>query len=930
MGAGGALVGASSLEFVSPPSSSNADVDAASHPSSSPSSSLPGSFLSHDAAEADEYRPGRWNIVDSSRGGHRSIFGSLPGLFASSPTSSTTSPLATAPPLLAVPDAATLADDWQHWSLTCPPSRLLAAILGAYAAVALLFAAALSLLAGCSSRPPSGTSPSPFLDSGGAPLPGKAPSPASAEALLWFSVTNLVTGGYGSLLPVSRAALIVATLEQLCGVLLASLTLGALVARAQLPRARLLFSSSVLLTARDGEPHLVFRVCSTRGSFAASPEIRARLVARAPPTAEGEALWTEKELVLSNPPISELKPLETLAHRIGSRSPLYGVRKADLSSKPRFVAVTISAVDADTRAPLFARHVYSLPRDVVWGVRFAEVLRVIEEEEEEKGWRGLLWKRRGASGGGRRKKRSLVVDLARFHETTPLAGASAAVSAERAPVVAPASASASASSSSSPSPVSARKQSAAALPSDRVRSGLERQRATPSPLVPLPLLPPKSSRPASSSSSPSSSSSSSSPKDKEWPLAEFGGAAAVLQQSGGGKDKDKEKKKAKETAISSAPPSLVPPPPAKDKDDGSSDEKLLAPLDERDAEACSRRAMGSLPSLVPPPPPPSPPPPSEAAAAEAAAAEATVALHAKLSRVSRAVYEESAALGLVEATPSMLASEEVGGLLSRLASHGAREAARAAVAAAAATPAGIAAAKSAKERRRPAVALPPSAFGAAAAKEAAPPARPRSVGALLPISPFSGGGSGGASSSSTAAASLSPRASSRHPSSLSSVPSSTGAEYGGGSGSEREGSRQQQQRPAASAAALLSSSPFALAAAAAAAAAAKTEDKDEQRSHDDGAFSAAAAASSPQCFPAPPISPFASCEIGDGDDEGGIGSGGEGGNLLVSGGQSLLLVSRRTVAVAAPGSAAATSVAAAAAVVEAAARLSSPCSSGGP
>lgn len=859
MGTGGALVGASSLELASTRANADAvEVDAAS-PSSRSSPSLPsGSLVSHDAAEADEYRPGKWKVVDSSsRGGSdRSIFARL--FFASPsppPPSTSASASPSTPSLLAVPDAATLADDWQHWSLTSPFPRLVAAILGTYAAVALLFAAALALLARGTDAPPSGGGASgssasaprrsrPFLDSAGAPLPGGASSPTSPEALLWFSVANLVSGGCGSLLPVSRPALVIATLEQLCGILLASLTLGALVARAQLPRARLLFSRVVLLTARDGEPHLVFRVCSTRGAFSAQPEVRARLVSRAPPTAEGEAsLWSERELVLAGPPLAELRPVETLAHRVGSRSPLHGVRRADLRSRPRFIAVTVSAVDADTRAPLLARHVYSLPRDVVWGARFAEVLRVVEEEHD-RGWRGLFWKwvggGRGGGGEGRRR-RSLVVDLARFHETMPLSSASDSASA-------PASASGPALSS----PASTRKRSAAALPSDRVRSGLERQQAS------APLLPPKS-RPA-----PSPSSSSPSRREKEWPLAEFGGAAAGLQS--GGKEKEQERAR-KAVVISSALPSLVLPPAKDADDDGGSDEKLLAPLDEGDAEACSRRAMGSLPSLVPPPPPPSPPPHSpqggsgdgkeSGASAEAAAA----ALHAKLSRMSRAVHEESAALGLAEATPSMLASEEAAGLLSRMASSGARDAARAAVAAAAVTPAGIAAAKSAA-RRRPTVALPPSVFGQAAAAAAAgeetaaaaappPPApRQRPGAALLPVSPFSATGeqSRGASSSSAAAA----------------------------------------------------------------------------------------AADSPHGHPAPPMSPFASCEIADGD---------EGGNLLVSGGgagggQSLLGTRRTTVvAAAAPRSAAASSAAASAAaaaaaaaadVVEAAARLSSPCSSGGP
>ena len=860
---------------------------------------------------------------------------------SSSATSSAPTSTSSTSARLFIPDAATLADEWQHWSLTAPFPQLLAAILAAYSAVALCFAAALALFAATttssSSSPSSSSSSSSssaaaaaaaadpssrrlFLDSSGAPLPGGARSPTSPEALLWFSITNLVTCGYGSLLPVSRATLAISTLEQLSGVLLASLALGALVARAQLPRARLLFSRVVLLTARDGEPHLVFRVCSTRGGFAAAHEIRARLVSRAPPTAEGETLWSEKELVLSSPP-SELKPLETLAHRIGSKSPLHGVRRADLNARPCFVAVTISAVDADTRAPLFARHVYRLPRVVVWGARFAEVLRVVEE--------AVAW-------GGASRRRSLVVDLSRFHETVPLAGATATTAAREetigspgsAPASAPAAAAA-AVAASSLTPLSARKRSAAALPSDRVRSGIERRTAAAAVEKPRP----------------TSSSSSSASKEKEWPCAEFGGAAAVLQQQScgggcnrcGGQDKEGGRKG-----------HLSPPAKGAGNDD---DRKLLSPLDEKDAEACSRRALVSLPSLVPPPPQPPPPPPQKSKDDDASAFAAAAALHEKLSRVSRAVHEESAALGFVEATPS------------RLASMGAREAVAAAVAAAAATPAGIAAAaattgeEEAKRRRRPRVALPPSAFGvaaadaaasdvslasAAAAPAAAPAAaapRPRSAAASLPISPFSSPFASASNLRLTAftpapaAASLSPRAFAAQREQLagllSSAPSSTGAVYGGSErGGDGVGSPQRQQRPEAAAAAL--PSPFASAA---------TAKKGEQ-SRDSSAAAAAAGSSSSSLsprhgYPAPPMSPFASCEI-QGEEGGGGGEGG-GGLLVPTVGGGSLLGARRETAVpksaAAAATAAATAVAsdaAAADVVEAAARLSSPCSSGGP
>jgi inward rectifier potassium channel len=97
---------------------------------------------------------------------------------------------------------------------------------------------------------------------------------AHAEACFWFSSNNLITIGYGNLVPASRVAAALTSLEHFVGILLSSILLGLVVAKASLPSAKLVFSKAMLVTPRNGVPKLIARVCNTRGNYLLNPEAR--------------------------------------------------------------------------------------------------------------------------------------------------------------------------------------------------------------------------------------------------------------------------------------------------------------------------------------------------------------------------------------------------------------------------------------------------------------------------------------------------------------------------------------------------------------------------------------------------------------------------------------------------------------------------------
>ena len=73
--------------------------------------------------------------------------------------------------------------------------------------------------------------------------------------------------------PGTRIASAVTSLEHFAGILLSSILLGLVVAKASLPSSKLVFSKAMLVTPRNGVPKLIARVCNTRGNYLLNPEV---------------------------------------------------------------------------------------------------------------------------------------------------------------------------------------------------------------------------------------------------------------------------------------------------------------------------------------------------------------------------------------------------------------------------------------------------------------------------------------------------------------------------------------------------------------------------------------------------------------------------------------------------------------------------------
>src|SRR3954465_12608367 len=82
--------------------------------------------------------------------------------------------------------------------------------------------------------------------------------PGSFEDAFFFSVQTLATIGYGGMAPASRYGHLIVAVEAIVGILMVALITGLTFTRFTRASARVLFSSKVVISPRDGVPHVMF------------------------------------------------------------------------------------------------------------------------------------------------------------------------------------------------------------------------------------------------------------------------------------------------------------------------------------------------------------------------------------------------------------------------------------------------------------------------------------------------------------------------------------------------------------------------------------------------------------------------------------------------------------------------------------------------
>lgn len=219
--------------------------------------------------------------------------------------------------------------------------------------------------------------------------------PGSFEDAFFFSVQTWATIGYGGMMPVTRYAHVLVTIEAVIGILGSALITGLTFAKFARPTARVLFTDRMVITPRDGVPHLQVRTANWRRNRVVEAQLRMLLLVDER-TREGDFLRRTLDLELVRDRTQLFVLSWTAMHRIDARSPFHGEGAlARLRALRAEIVCSLVGYDETFGQTIHAAHRYTLD-DVVCDARFADVLTL-----EDDGTR--------------------VVDYTRFHEIVPIA-----------------------------------------------------------------------------------------------------------------------------------------------------------------------------------------------------------------------------------------------------------------------------------------------------------------------------------------------------------------------------------------------------------------------------------------------------------------------------------------------------------------------------
>lgn len=208
-----------------------------------------------------------------------------------------------------------------------------------------------------------------------------------------FSVQTLSTIGYGTLSPSSGPVHTLVAFEAMVGLLGTAIATGLVFAKFARPKAKVMFSQSMVVYHRNGRPVLVFRVGNARGNEIIEASLRiSALVPEV--SAEGERMvrLIDLELLRSSTPMFAMT--WSVFHVIDEGSPLHGYDEERLREDGVRFIVSFTGIDGTFSQTVHARHIY-FDGDVLWWRRFVDI---VSENED-----------------GR-----LRIDYRRFHDTIPV------------------------------------------------------------------------------------------------------------------------------------------------------------------------------------------------------------------------------------------------------------------------------------------------------------------------------------------------------------------------------------------------------------------------------------------------------------------------------------------------------------------------------
>jgi inward rectifier potassium channel len=240
--------------------------------------------------------------------------------------------------------------DPYHVAVTLSWPQFLAALLGLYLTVNVIFATLYCIVPGSITY----ARPSNFIDA------------------FFFSFETLATVGYGEMYPHGLYGHVISSAEIVCGLAFTAILTGLTFVRFSRPRAKFVFPENLVVANQNGIPTLMLRVGNGRAGVLGDAHAKLNVLLNET-TSEGQTFRRAHELKLQRDHIPVFPLTWTIMHTMDAGSPLH-----------RFDAAKFLASDAriffvlEARDPSLSTTVHDLrafaPQMVKFGMRYADAV----------------------------------------------------------------------------------------------------------------------------------------------------------------------------------------------------------------------------------------------------------------------------------------------------------------------------------------------------------------------------------------------------------------------------------------------------------------------------------------------------------------------------------------------------------------------------
>lgn len=187
-----------------------------------------------------------------------------------------------------------------------------------------------------------------------------------------FSSQTFSTVGYGYYLPTTTYSHIVATIENMSGILFTAIMTGLTFAKFSRPTSSVVFTTSATVITYDGVPTLMFRIGNGRDSSIVDAKITV-VTLRPQKTPEGHTMQRFVDLKLERDHSPFFILTWTVMHKMDEKSPFYGFTEEDFQKNNINLFVSLIGYDETFSETIHSGWLYAADK-VRFGKKFADVI----------------------------------------------------------------------------------------------------------------------------------------------------------------------------------------------------------------------------------------------------------------------------------------------------------------------------------------------------------------------------------------------------------------------------------------------------------------------------------------------------------------------------------------------------------------------------